>query len=243
MYLSSLIRGNKTCRHRSFPAAVFHKGGPSGAQGNLAVEEASGSVWAGDALEGTPMAWLHSGDRQSRKVVFSIGTTKSASGNNVGVPRETFNQSTDPHPPKKPTAKLFNIWICLCHDRNSFWLVWVPEMVVPPALDQAESYLALYLACLPYQALKGLKSSKQKEAWKLAGLSFGRFWLMVYKEQTAYYTQRPVSFINTNEAFTGEKKIRCVDSVKLYYLLSMICAAWLLLTPPRGLSWAIFFPL
>lgn len=142
---------------------------------------------------------------------------------------------------QKPTVKIFNIWICVCHDRN-FWLVWVPKMVVSAALDQAESCLALYLACLPYQTLKGLESSKQKKAWKLAGLSFGRLWLMVYKEQTAYYTQRTVSFINRNEAFTGGKNFRWVVSVKLYYLSSMICAVWLLLTPPRGLSWAIFFP-
>lgn len=80
-------------------------------------------------------------------------------------------------------------------------------MAASAALAQAETYLDLYLAYLPYQALKDLESLKQKKAWKLAGLSFGRFWLMVYKEQTAYYTQRTVSFINRNEAFTGEKKI------------------------------------
>lgn len=45
-----MSRGNKTRRHRSFPAVVFHKGGPSGAQGNLAVEEASGTAWEGDGL-------------------------------------------------------------------------------------------------------------------------------------------------------------------------------------------------
>lgn len=199
-----MSRGNKTRRHRSFPAVVFHKGGPSSTQGNLPVEEASGTVWAGDALEGILMAWLPSRDRQSSKMSFFIASASSAAENGADIPRESFNQSTCSHS-QKTHSKTFNIWISLCYDRSSFWLVWVPEMAVAAALDQAEHYLALHLACLPYQALKGLESSKQKKAWKLAGLSFGRFWLMVYKEQTAYYIQRTVSFINRNEEFTGEK--------------------------------------
>lgn len=53
------------------------------------------------------MGWLHSRDRQSSKVAFFIATAKSASENSVGVPGESFNQSTYSHP-QKTHSKTFS---------------------------------------------------------------------------------------------------------------------------------------
>lgn len=179
-----MSRGNQTHRQKlscsPFPSL---QGWPEGAiwlcrrqQGMLQ----QGMLQRGMLQQGMPSVWLP----------FFIAIAKSASENSTEVPTESLTKAKPPTSRYKITQENFKkIWIYLCHDTESSWSLWVPELAASAVLAEAEAYVGRSILYVyhPAKVWKAWEAWSQK-AWKLAGLSSGRFWLMAYKEQTPYYT-------------------------------------------------------